>query len=196
MAQKKPKSVNISLISDDELRPWTVNSMAQDNLDDASKALDRIISQTSPQTRAGLRGQSSLDIVPELNNFRRSFSSTYFKENMVTFDDEPKTISKDSSVRSSPRSQNIYHQPTPPLSSGQYANTDADIEDSSTNNWARNSIEKYRQRILKKEEKETLDKIRSIRKNPMLGIKYNPSKTPKILNMSTSQYTKLKSQFE
>lgn len=191
---KKPRAVNITLVSDDLLRPWTVNHQAQENLDNASKALDSIVSQTSPQTRAGLRGQSSLDFVPELNNFRKTFSSTFLVGggNQVTFDDLPRS-SKVSSKHASPRYEIPFSNPTPPLSSGQ--GPEDDYEHSAMDDWARQSLEKYRQRILQREEKDMMDKSLSVRKNPLVGIRYEPLKNPKVLNMSTSQYSMLQSKY-
>jgi hypothetical protein len=85
---------------------------------------------------------------------------------------------------------------------------DQGVRDSSNNNSNSNNdnnnsspyefdidIEKYRQHISRKEQKKMESLNFSRKKFPLSPIKYGSSKAPKVLNMSTGDYVKLKSKY-
>jgi hypothetical protein len=62
---KKINLLNISLVPDGDLRPWTKDDDLDNKLLAEALALDKAISTTSPQKLAGVRGDSILDSKPD-----------------------------------------------------------------------------------------------------------------------------------
>jgi hypothetical protein len=68
-----PKAFNVSTVPDDEMRPWTISLKQAVALRQAGRDLDNVVAQTSTSKTAGLRGSSSLDNIPQYEEFKDSF---------------------------------------------------------------------------------------------------------------------------
>mmetsp|Transcript_10855 Transcript_10855/g.17681 ORF Transcript_10855/g.17681 Transcript_10855/m.17681 type:complete len:255 (+) Transcript_10855:111-875(+) len=63
--KKTVKFLDSSLISNDVLRPWTINIDLEKRLQEESSAFDKILTFTTPQKFAGTLGSSDIDHVPD-----------------------------------------------------------------------------------------------------------------------------------
>jgi hypothetical protein len=200
------KDVNISATTDEVLRPWTVNHKSDQVLHDAEIMLSRTIAQTSPQKRAGLRGSSSLEYLPEFEDFKNTFRETRGLGSSQKFGSPEKltpisarsvVISRDNTpeVYSSPKdSQVAFISSRASPSSGSYGNSGErtyalpDPDD---------PIEKFRRRILAKEEAKQRKLENSPKKYPLSPVKFKSAKSPALFMSKSSMrdFQDMNSQF-
>lgn len=173
------KDLNVSATTDEVLRPWTVNLNSDRLLHDAEVMLDRTIAQTSPQKRAGLRGSSSLEYLPEFEDFKNTFRQRGLESTQKI--KTPEVLSPISRQKTpemySPKDKSLMSSRAP--SSGPYnpVETMADPND---------PIEKFRQRILAKEEAKQRKLENSPKKYPLSPVKFKASKAPAVFMSKSS----------
>lgn len=164
------KEINLSAATDEVLRPWTVNRASEQRLHDAELILDRTIAQTSPQKRAGLRGSSSLEYLPEYEDFKKTF-----RESRMGSTATLRSPEKLAPIRTG---STIVRQKTPELSPKvlQHILAPTAVEPSFAPN-PNDPVELYRKRMLKKEKDKERARFKTIanspsKKSPLSPVQY------------------------
>lgn len=176
MSHKK-KVFDITLVPNDELRPWTIDEKLDLKILDEVENLERTISQISPQKLAGLRGDSILDglsagLAEHEKTLRRpvKFDLTAREESKTSRTSSRGAIQFNETVTEvSPRALSVRSKNEEELADEQHI---IDL-----------------QRTIHRRAMSS----QKIDKSPLATVRYTESKHPAILNVSHSEYQKLKS---
>lgn len=217
MGEAKP--ANISLMSDNDLRPWTLNAEHDNLLAQESERLNSVVSQTSPQKIAGVRGSSSLEKLDSLSGWQDDFKSTWqpkptwIEKFEMDFRSPVPVKAVNEMIENNEISPMISRKMTPlknnaSISSDLYSSPNISNSESFSDSYMNNNsntssssiiqssqfekIEKLRRKILQREEKRLKSLCTSrTSKNDMAKVDYKQMKSPKVMNMSTQNYVSM-----
>lgn len=180
MSHKK-KVFDISLVPNDVLRPWTMDLILDENIHDEVERLNKTISCTSPQKKAGVRGDSILDgmqntILEHEGTIRRPAWKESFTETKVPSKQPSRENSRGPGIKFaetltevSPRAQSESHLSESEIADEEY-------------------ISRLQESMMKKS-----SSTKKLSKTPSLtSIKYTPNLSPAVLNVSHSEFERLK----
>ena len=174
----KKKVFDITLVPNNVLRPWTMDDQLDFKISEEVECLERTISQISPQKLAGLRGDSILDglsagLAEHEKTIRRphNFGTTVIAESKPT--------SRQSSRASSVQFKQTFTEVSPRAESVRSRN-DEEIAD-----------EQHIEDLQRTMHRRAVSS-HSISKSPLATVRYIENKNPAILNVSHSEFVKLK----
>lgn len=175
MSHKK-KVFDITLVTNNDLRPWTIDDQLDFKISEEVESLEKTISKISPQKLAGVRGNSILDglsagLAAHEKTLRRptGFESTVCEETKAS--------------RQSSRgiqSRQCLSASVSPRTVSNASKNEEEIAD-----------EKHIDDLQRTMHKSAMT-TQSINKSPLATVRYTKNKTPAILNVSHSEYLKLK----
>ena len=185
---KKISVLNVSLVPDADLRPWTKDDALDNKLLSEALALDKAISTTSPQKLAGTRGDSILDSKPdELLEYIRIKSTRTDLAISQQASTLPRAHSAENTTSDAVSNVVNFSNPTSydsKPSSGSQKFPEVDEEESDAR-----YIDQIQRRL------HTSHKQRELQKSPMRQIEYKHKKAPAVLNVSTQTYLALQEKY-
>lgn len=196
-----PAKINVSLMPDADLRPWTKDDAFDHLVLQEAHSLDKAISITSPHKIAGTRGDSELDVKPE-EWYEFQKIQTEKKTMMLSMKQlGSKTGSRSGSKINTPKSSTPGLEVSPHVSnqvsrqasgtgtpmSGPEHNEEIEVDDDD-NDDARYII-KMRKKLKSQHD------AHMHRSKPMKAIDYEGRRCPAVLNVSTKDYEALQSRY-
>lgn len=201
MLNEQPKkTIDVTLLTNDELRPWTIDKKLEDKLMLEVASLERTISFTSPQKIAGIRGTSILDGKrPELEQHELQLKDSiviptgpFLSKPKVLLNDRSSNNSRKSANHTRPNStvtaKSLVEESQTTAAASRPATKATEAEDPFESADAA-YIAKVQTTIYKKSQQ---PKRTNVRNSPLKAIQYEPSKSPAILNVSTAEFSRLK----
>ncbi len=194
MSKSKPKTVDVSMLSNDDLRPWTMDLVLEERLVIEVDSLEKTISYTSPHKIAGTRGSSVLDgRQPELLEHVRTI------KNLMPSDSYVETARSNTNSRSSDRN-NLPALPSNhqlvldgsgsrPLSTASRQSSAHSQHGDPTEESDAEHIRQLQTSMLRQSQQQRTQRLNT---SPLKAIRYEQNKAPAVLNVGNADYQRLK----